>query len=231
MQPATTAYFRSICQSLLLASLLSLILSTAANTPSADPQPNTPELRDQIIYIVSHGWHTGIVIPTSVMLAKLPTLKSQFGHSPNIEFGWGDRGFYQAEHITAGLTLRALFWPTPSVVHAVAAPENVNGYFPHSKIIKLCINRSSLEALARFIASSFYKDSTGKPQSIGSGLYGSSQFYVGVGRFYLTNTCNRWTAQGLQRAGLDITPIFYLTASRVMQVVQQYQQSPLFQCN
>ena len=48
------------------------------------------------------------------------------------------------------------------------------------------------------------------------GIYGDSQFYSGVGDFYLMNTCNRWTAKGLKSIGMDISPTLKLTAGSVM---------------
>jgi hypothetical protein len=33
------------------------------------------------------------------------------------------------------------------------------------------------------------------------------------------NTCNKWTAKGLKSAGMDISPMFKLTAGSVMSAV------------
>ena len=73
------------------------------------------------VYVVNHGWHTGFVVPTSFIHKAVPELKHRFENAPYIEFGWGDNEFYQAEEITSGVTLKAIFLPTDSVVHAVAA--------------------------------------------------------------------------------------------------------------
>jgi hypothetical protein len=61
------------------------------------------------IYVVSHGWHTGFVVPASTIESRLPQLRDRFANAPYIEFGWGDKGFYQAKEITSGLTLQAIF--------------------------------------------------------------------------------------------------------------------------
>jgi len=75
------------------------------------------------VYVVSHGWHTGFVIPAPEIQGVIPELERRFGNTPYIEYGWGDKGFYQAKETTLGLTLRAIFWPTESVVHSVAVPQ------------------------------------------------------------------------------------------------------------
>ena len=42
------------------------------------------------IYVVSHGWHTGFVIPASEIKKVIPELEQRFGNTPYIEFGWGE---------------------------------------------------------------------------------------------------------------------------------------------
>jgi len=39
------------------------------------------------IYVVSHGWHTGFVIPAGGIQNIVPELKKRFAHELNIEFG------------------------------------------------------------------------------------------------------------------------------------------------
>lgn len=168
------------------------------------------------LYIVSHGWHTGFVIPADEIQARLPELKERFRDTPYIEFGWGDKGFYQAEEITSGLTLRAIFWPTPSVIHAVAVPSDVEAYFGNSEVEKVCLTHSELSSLIEFVEGSFHKSENGNIIPLKNGIYGNSQFYQGTGDYYLMNTCNKWTAKGLKSLGMDIMPTFKLTASSVM---------------
>jgi len=168
------------------------------------------------VYVVSHGWHTGFVIPAPEIQGVIPELEQRFGNTPYIEFGWGDKGFYQAKETTLGLTLRAIFWPTESVVHSVAVPQKVEEYFSNSEVVKLCLTDGELSALIGFISRSFFRDKSGNLLELQKGIYGDSQFYSGVSDFYLVNTCNRWTAKGLKSIGMDISPTLKLTAGSVM---------------
>jgi len=168
------------------------------------------------VYVVSHGWHTGFVIPAPEIQGVIPELEQRFGDIPYIEFGWGDKGFYQAKETTSGLTLRAIFWPTESVVHSVAVPQKVEEYFSNSEVAKLCLSDGELSALIGFISRSFFRDKSGNLFELQKGIYGDSQFYSGVGDFYLMNMCNRWTAKGLKSIGMDISPTLKLTAGSVM---------------
>ena len=176
------------------------------------------------VFIVSHGWHTGFVVDAQKIQQKIPQLKKRFEEASYIEFGWGDKGFYQAKEITSGLTLRAIFWPTESVVHSVAVPQNVYEYFANSEVEVLCMNDSELSSLISFIDGSFYRDHNGNIVELKNGIYGDSQFYKGVGDYYLMNTCNKWTAKGLKSAGMDISPTFKLTSDSVMNYVRAFNQ-------
>ena len=167
-------------------------------------------------YVANHGWHTGFIIPAAALRESIPEFGRRFGGEGHIEIGWGDRGFYQAEKITAGLAVRAIFWPSESVVHAVAVPTDPLEYFPNSKLVVLTLDDAELASLVQFVSGSLYRDGGGKPVPLGDGLYGDSQFYQGVGDYHLMNTCNKWTAKGLESAGMDISPAFMLTAGSVM---------------
>jgi uncharacterized protein (TIGR02117 family) len=173
------------------------------------------------VYVVSHGWHTGFVIPSTKVYERIPVLQERFGSSANIEIGWGDKQFYQAEEITFGLALRAILWPTETVVHAVAVPDNVRGYFGNSEIVRLCLNDKALVSLMKFISNSFSTNDLGEVERLAKGIYGDSQFYKGAGDYHLFNTCNEWTAKGLKSIGMDISPATKVTAESVLSYLQE----------
>lgn len=168
------------------------------------------------VYIVSHGWHTGIVVPAESVQEDLTFLTGRFGNVPYYEIGWGDKGFYQAQEITVGLAVKAIFLPTESVMHIVAVPDSPPDYFSASEIIKLILTDEQLKSLNRFIGNSFYRNQKDEVVPLSKGLYGDSQFYRGEGDYYLFNTCNKWTAKGLRSAGFDLSTTFKLSAGSVM---------------
>lgn len=180
--------------------------------PVAETQPD----RAKQIFITSHGWHTGFILPASEVTTELAFLTQRFGPVPYFEFGWGDKGFYQAEEITSGLTMRAILWPTETVMHVVAVTENPYRYFPASEVIELRLSSNELHSLQTFLQRSFFRDEHGQVVMLGDGIYGDSQFYEGQGEYYLMNTCNKWTAKGLKSAGMAIEPTFKLTADSIM---------------
>ena len=177
------------------------------------------------IYIVNHGWHTGFVVPASKIQQAIPELQKRFGNAPYIEFGWGDNEFYQADEITSGVTLKAIFLPTDSVVHAVAVTRKADKYFKHSEAEKFCLEDPEFKSLVKFISSSFYRDESRNILKLNHGIYGDSQFYKAKGDFHIFNTCNKWTAKGLESAGMNISTTFKLTAGSIMNYLSREEYS------
>jgi len=168
------------------------------------------------VYVVSHGWHTGIVVPADTISDRLPQLRARFPRARYIEFGWGDRSFYKAKEITAGLALHSILVPTDSVMHTVGLPTTPDKYFIGSEVKSLCIDAEDYTRLIDHIVSGFSLSNDGTAEAQGVGIYGDSEFYTGQDNYHLFNTCNKWTAQGLLAAGLDITPSFIFRAESVM---------------
>ncbi len=199
--------------------MLAIVLCLTACAPLADSSRPASMPPAQAIHVVSHGWHTGFVIPASDIQEHLPALRQRFGRVRYLEFGWGDAGFYQASEITTGLTLQSLLWPTESVMHVVSVPGAPMRIFAQSEIKRLCLDADRYAALLAFIASGFARDAAGEVVALKHGIYGNSQFYRGAGSYHAFNTCNTWTATGLQQAGVDIAARFTLTASGVMRAL------------
>ena len=128
----------------------------------------------------------------------------------------GDNEFYPAEEITSGVTLKAIFLPTDSVVHAVAVTRKADNFFKHSEVEKFCLEDPEFKSLVKFISSSFFRDESGNILKLNHGIYGDSQFYKAKGDFHIFNTCNKWTAKGLESAGMNISTTFKLTAGSIM---------------
>ena len=179
-------------------------------------------IKSQQVHVVSHGWHTGLVVPAEIITQQIPQLKQRFDGYPYIEFGWGDKGFYQSNEITTGLTLQAIFWPSESVVHAVAVPRPPSVYFPNSEVLSICLTSDQYAKLIAFIENSFYRNENSEITPLKNGIYGNSQFYKGEGDYYLFNTCNKWTAKGLSSADMEINTTFKLTAGSIMDYLEKH---------
>lgn len=195
--------------------LASIFMTGCASFQSWQYVPkNTQE--ECSIYIIDHGIHTGIVVPGKEIEEKLPFLTKDFGSSKYYEVGWGDKGFYQAQKVTFGLTTKAMFWPTASVLHIVSVTDTPPKYFPDSKVLEFKVSKTGLNHIIAYIAKSFATDENNVVIKTKPGLYGKSYFYEGEGQYYFANTCNTWTAQTLEEGGAPMRTFFTLTSSSVM---------------
>ena len=177
------------------------------------PAPGDPAIT---VFVVSHGYHAGIALPRAVAgelagrhgLSALTAVTRRFAAYPWLELGWGDEGFYRdvptVASLNLGLALRALFRPgNPSVVHVVGVQEEPPAVFLGSDMVQLNLSEAGFARLAVRVDAAFSRpDGTGKPDELGSGLYGPSLFYRAVGAFHLFNVCNHWIADLLDAAGV-----------------------------
>jgi len=200
--------------------LLILVTACASGPPVVERAAETPGKAPVAVWVVSHGWHTGLVVPAGDIQARMPALQARFREVGYLEFGWGDKAFYQAEEITAGMVIQASLWPTAAVMHVAAVPGDAAAFFPQSEVHRLCLAAAGYDALLRFIAGSFRTAGDGGPAPLGRGRYGNSRFYEAVGDYTLFNTCNTWTAKGLRSAGFDVEPAAMSTASSVMRYLR-----------
>jgi uncharacterized protein (TIGR02117 family) len=183
------------------------------------PAAGTPH---RTVHIVSHGWHTGVIvsradIPTNVWPAQRDFARFEF-----LEVGWGDDGFYRADKITTGITLKALFWGNPSVLHVVGFNEPPATYFSKSKLARVELSPEGFARLCQFIDTSYTRTAAGNTIPLGSGIYGHSEFYRANGSYYFPHTCNHWAAGALRAAGCPVTPLCSVTAGCVMGQVRRF---------
>ncbi|WP_163831926.1 DUF2459 domain-containing protein [Spartinivicinus ruber] len=182
--------------------------------------PDLPQ-NERTAFIVSHGWHTGLVIAANNLGTELAFLQNYFSDSLYYEIGWGDQDFYQANKVTSGMALRAALWPTKSVLHVVSLPIEPDKYFSNSLVIPIKLSELAHQQLNLAIAKSFTKNSNGTIVPIKIGIYGTSKFFSSNERFYLTNNCNNWTATKLSSAGVPISSRFSFTATNVINQVKE----------
>lgn len=202
--------------------LLALLIASACSTqPHVLEHSRVEVTGPREVFVVREGLHTGIVVPAGTIQSRLPQLGSRFADSPFLEFGWGDKKYYEAEEVTSGLTLRAVFLPTDSVMRVVAIPERPDIHFADMEMEVLCLDQQQYSLLIGFIEHSFYRDGEGNIVDSKDGFEGDSQFFRAEGTYFMFNTCNNWTAKGLRSAGLAISPAFKFTAGSTMNYLSE----------
>jgi uncharacterized protein (TIGR02117 family) len=201
-----------------IALLLILVLTALLPSAASAKEAQTVEEESVRIYIVGHGWHTGLVVPNgNALLAECPALV-RFAGWEFVEIGWGDEGFYRGgTSISLDVALKAVATPTPTVLHIVGVATPVETFFSGSEVIAIDLSTEQFVDLVRFVGTAF-KMENGAPIDLGNGIYGDSQFFRAHGSYYFPNTCNVWTLKATKAAGL---PVFPLAGIRTENVIAQ----------
>lgn len=200
-----------------LLSMSMLVISITGCSTTRPYSLTFDSLDGQRIFVVGHGWHTGLVLESEHIDAEAWPERSQLQQFKYVEIGWGDAGVYQAKSLSLPLLLDAALLPSKSVMHVVGFDEPIRKFFPVSDIVEVNLNPEQHANLCRSISSSFERDAEQRVIGLGPGLYGDSQFFEARGLYYFPKTCNVWTATQLHAAGCPVVlPSLASTAGGVL---------------
>ena len=199
--------------------LLIFVAATTLTARSGDRTLFPPKGEAVAIDLVSHGYHSGLVLPLPVLaaaaqrdkLAALAGVAERFGAYASIEVGWGEAEFYRQvptlDALSLPMALRALFRPgNASVLHVVGVSGEPRAKFEAAEIVRLPLSPAGLERLLARLEAAFVRNPTEAPVELGPGLYGPSLFYRARDAFSILNVCNHWTADLLDAAGVPTAP-------------------------
>jgi uncharacterized protein (TIGR02117 family) len=206
----------------LLVALLTSAVCCGCAVAVKDLYPPDDRQGYKTVYVVNHGLHTGIIVKRADIPAALWPETDDFPKGDYIEFGWGDERFYQAERITIGMKLRAVFLPTSVVLHVVGMPTQPAEFYRGGEILEIDLSGQGFKNLIHFIHESYARDSHGKSVAIGKGLQENSLFYEAEGIYFALNTCNNWVAKALRSSGFPITPLYAQTSGNVIYQVGKH---------
>ena len=210
------------------ASLIATLFCACAVPPNDVTVPGSCEPQREF-NIVSHGWHTGVVIRARDLEERLPELAPTFSAASLVELGWGDAAFYRAPEPTVSLALRAVLYPTAAVLHVVAIPSSeLRGHFPGSTVVTLTVPESGYERLLDYLVETFARTSDGGLVAREPGLYGRSRFYRAEGWFHAFNTCNTWVARAVASTGYPLRNTAVVTADGVLNELRQATDTPCY---
>jgi uncharacterized protein (TIGR02117 family) len=165
------------------------------------PEGSTACRSPRTLFVVSHGWHTGVVVERKDLVKLLPPLAGDIGEEGHVEVGWGEERFYQARETTVGMALRAMIQRNSSVLQVVPLASPVRDYFRQSEVTEILVEEQGYRAALAFVAESFTRTSAQGVIRLSPSLYGSGWFYRAEGSFHALNTCNTWAARAIDKAG------------------------------
>lgn len=204
-----------------LSLLFCLLIFSSCTTPNRNLYPDDPSQRTIPVFIISHGWHTGIVIEEEYFTGRI-TEPNQIPRGNYLMFEWGDARYFPHDDPGIGLLLRAALIPTGSVVQITGLNNQPNVIFRQSSVVKIDITKEGMSALGDFLLGQLQKNSDGEFVFVQSGLYPNSSFFKAERLYFFPRTSNTWTAHALRQTGYPITPALALTARNVMKEAAEY---------
>lgn len=196
------------------------LLAAGAPGHAADATPSPGA--DRPVYLVSHGWHVGLVLRREDVAAVGLSRTLALGSFRYLEVGWGDGDFYPAPRGTLGLALRAAFRSRSSVLQVVGFDDEVAEMFPQAKILKVDLSPDGFAALTRYVEASYAVDAQGRPIVVAPASYGVGAFYLARGRYRLLDNSNTWAARALKVGGCPIDAEAVVTAGGVLHAVAPF---------
>lgn len=176
--------------------LLAVILCLTPQT-QADASPT------DTLFVVTHGWHPGIVIPMPLgeplLLGELEGIDARY-----VDVGWGDGGYYPNPAPGLWTLLRAAIIPTPSVVQIVAVRGEVTAFAPRAEIVAIPLPDSLKPDLMEYVLGEIHLED-GTAVDEGESLYGRGRFFRATRRYHVFNNSNQWAARALTIVGCDIS--------------------------
>lgn len=194
--------------------LVLLALLVAACTGAAGHLPAGPAL-DHRLYVTSNDWHTRIVVAAGDIGPELIPERADLAPAAWLAIGWGDRTYYPMRDPPLRLALEVALVPTASVLHLVPMPTAPRS-FPDFEVLELKVTGAGLQAMLEAIDADFERAGAKRAPVAAPGLYPESLFYPATGTFHLFNTCNRWVASQVQRAGVPVRATGVITAEDLM---------------
>lgn len=162
------------------------------------------------IFIRSNGVHTDFVLPVRNKLHHWDSIfhPEDFHADSNYHFvaiGWGDKGFFLNTPTWGDLTFSTAFVAATGLGESAMHVDYV-ATVPKSsaRIRQFTISEEQYRSLITYITSSFRYDQQ-KVMMIDHVGYGQhDKFFEANGRYSLFKTCNEWTGDGMEEAGLPV---------------------------
>jgi uncharacterized protein (TIGR02117 family) len=188
------------------------LLTACAWTPVEPYKGATP--KTDTVYVAVLGWHTEIALRADATTGNLAGLEREFPGASYFSFGWGERAYYMAANPGFSDLLRALV-PGPAVMLVRALHRTPGETFGAANMYAVPVSQEGIDRLSRYVWGYLEKDGQGRLRRAGDGPYPESVFYESAGTYDIGNTCNTWTAQALNVAGLPVSAAGVVFAGQV----------------
>jgi uncharacterized protein (TIGR02117 family) len=207
----------------LAAWLVCLVLADCA--APVPPAELTAGPKTETIYLVERGWHTDIGLQATQVGDTLSQLRTTFPGVGTLVIGFGQRAYLLHRDHDVRDMLAALV-PGAGALLVTALRDTPQTAFPAGDVVVLHVSARGLARLIDFIAGSFELAPDHGLHAIAVGPYPGSLFYGSTRTYSGGYTCNTWTAEALQTAGLPVHAAGVVFADEVADQARQAAAAP-----
>jgi uncharacterized protein (TIGR02117 family) len=174
-----------------------------------------PQPADATVYVLLHEWHTEISVPARRITGGLTRFRAIFPDAEYLSFGFGERLYFQKPH-TGFIDMVEAVFPGPGTILTTALAAPPDREYHDVETVKLHLTQAQLDRLADFLWDSFEKTPDGRLNRLGDGRFPGYVFYGAAPTYSGFYTCNTWTMEALDKAGLNAGAPGTLFAYQVM---------------
>ena len=188
--------------------VLAFALAACARAPAPPPATADDHPDFATIYVLARDWHTDIGVPLEPAIGPFTIFRSIFPGAETLTFGFGERDFMQKADNGFADKFQALL-PGPGIlmITALATPPP-DGFRADERdlteVIPLRVSRAGYDRLIAFIWQTLQHTPDNRPVKLKDGPFPGRAFYASAAGYWGGYTCNTWTADALDTAGLPI---------------------------
>jgi hypothetical protein len=176
-----------------------ILLLWLAGCATLPPAPVCHPDAGPYAWVLERSWHTEIALPTSLIAGPLAPLSAAYPGAETLVFGFGKRSWMLAEADGELLATLAGPFPGEGVMQVIPLRGSPAEAFPTAAtILRIPLSPAQFAALEASLAESF------GPRFETVRVFPGSRFFAASHGYSLGYTCNGWTADRLERAGLAI---------------------------
>lgn len=168
-----------------------------------------------VAWVVDQGWHTEIGLPAQEITGPLSVFRTVFPGARVLMFGFGKRTWITARVESLSELLMGPI-PGPGAIQVIGLRVEPGDAYGGAGVVRLSLRPDQAARLERFVWTSIGKTRTGQPRLISPGLFPGSLFYAASRGYAPDYTCNTWSAEALQSAGLPVSPDGVVLAGGVL---------------
>ena len=189
--------------------------------PAKGQSGNGEDISQTSVFVVQQAWHTGIIVRTADVNKNIWPEISKYTAKQYVDISWGDEKFYQAQGRPILLAIRAILWPTQSVLRVFPFDLSIrSSYGQEARIIEIPVSKDQWLALTHFFTDGFKRDDFDNPQL--SNVHGENHHYfLATRKYHLFRTCNTWVAMAFKEAGFNIRSFGVLNANQLFRQLEK----------